>query len=45
LPEDLQSIYQVTMAHRIFLSAMYAYRAEELMPELINGILNQIAAP
>jgi MoxR-like ATPase len=45
LPEDLQAVYQVTMAHRIFLSPMYAYRKDELMPELINGILNQIAAP
>lgn len=45
LPEDLQAVYQVTMAHRIFLSPMYGYRKDELMPELINGILNQIAAP
>ena len=45
LPEDLQAVYPVTMAHRIFLSSMYAYRATELMPELIEGILNQIAAP
>jgi MoxR-like ATPase len=45
LPEDLQAVYQVTMAHRIFLSPMYAYRKDELMPELIDGILNQIAAP
>jgi len=45
LPEDLQAVYQVTMAHRIFFSPMYAYRKAELMPELINRILGQIAAP
>jgi MoxR-like ATPase len=45
LPEDLQAVYPVTMAHRIFLSPMYAYRKDELMPELIDGILNRIAAP
>lgn len=45
LPEDLQAVYQVTMAHRIFLSPMYAYRKDELMPELIDGILDRIAAP
>jgi len=45
LPEDLQAVYQVTMAHRIFFSPMYAYRKAELMPEMINRILGQIAAP
>jgi len=45
LPEDLQAVYQVTMAHRIFLNPMYAYRKDELMPALISGILNWIAAP
>lgn len=45
LPEDLQAVYQVTMAHRIFLSPMYAYRKDALMPEFIRCILNQIAAP
>ncbi len=45
LPEDLQAIFQVTMAHRIFLNPIYSYRKEELMPELINGMLEGIAAP
>jgi MoxR-like ATPase len=45
LPEDLQSVYAVTMAHRIFLSPLYAYRKEELMPQLMSAILEQIAAP
>lgn len=44
-PEDLQAVYGVTMAHRIFLSPLYAYRKEELMPQLIFAILERIAAP
>lgn len=45
LPEDVQAVYRVTMAHRIFLNPIMAYRKDELMPELINGILESIAAP
>ena len=45
LPEDLQAVFQVTMAHRIFLNPIYNYRQEQLMPELISGILEGIAAP
>ena len=45
LPEDMQAVFQVTMAHRIFLNPMYGYRREELMPALIEGVLNGIAAP
>ncbi|MFI3218126.1 MAG: MoxR family ATPase [Methylococcales bacterium] len=44
-PEDLQAVYGVTMAHRIFLSPLYAYRKEELMPQLITAIIDRIAAP
>jgi MoxR-like ATPase len=45
LPDDLQAVYHVTMAHRIFLSPLYSYRKEELMPQLISAILNNVAAP
>lgn len=45
LPEDMQAVFQVTMAHRIFLNPIYGYRKEELMPGLIKGILEGIAAP
>ena len=45
LPEDLQAVFQVTMAHRIFLNPIYSYRKEELMPELIGGIIENISAP
>jgi MoxR-like ATPase len=45
LPEDVQTVFYSCMAHRLFLNPMYAYRKEQLMPELVAGILNQIAAP
>jgi len=45
LPDDLQAVYGVTMAHRIFLSPLYSYRKEELMPQLIAAILNHVPAP
>lgn len=45
LPEDMQAVFGVTMAHRIFLNPLYGYRKEELMPELVKGILGGIAAP
>jgi MoxR-like ATPase len=31
--------------HRLFLNPSYAYRKDELLPQLVSGILNQIAAP
>lgn len=45
LPEDLQSVFKVCMGHRLFLNPMYAYRQEQLLAELLNGILQQVAAP
>jgi MoxR-like ATPase len=45
LPEDLQSIFNVCMGHRLFLNPIYSYRKEQLIPELMTGILNQVAAP
>jgi len=45
LPEDLQAVFPVCMTHRLLLNPMYAYRKEQLLPELIQGILSQVAAP
>jgi len=44
-PEDLQAVYAITMAHRIFFKPLYAFRKDALMPALIGGVLQQIAAP
>jgi MoxR-like ATPase len=45
LPEDIQAVFKVSMAHRIFLNPIYGYRKEQLIPELVNEILGKIAAP
>jgi MoxR-like ATPase len=45
LPEDLQRVFYSCTAHRLFLNPMYAYRKEQLLPELVTSILNQVAAP
>lgn len=44
-PEDLQAVFPVTMMHRVFLTTSHAYRKDELLPQIVGGILNQIAAP
>ncbi|MBS3963936.1 MAG: MoxR family ATPase [Methylomonas sp.] len=45
LPEDMHAVFQVTMAHRLFLNPIYAYRKEDLIPALMDGILQAVAAP
>lgn len=45
LPEDIQALFPVCMTHRLFLNPIYAYRKEQLLPELIDAILRQVAAP
>ncbi len=45
LPEDVQAVFNVTVAHRVFFTARYAYKQETLKDELMAGILKQIAAP
>lgn len=45
LPEDIQALFPVCMTHRLFLQPIYAYRKEQLLPELIDAILRQVAAP
>ncbi len=45
LPEDMQAVFAVTMAHRLFLNPLYAYRQQEIVSELVAGIVQRIAAP
>ncbi len=44
-PEDLQAVFQATLAHRIFLHPLYAHAKEFITPALVSDILNHIAAP
>ena len=45
VPEDLQSLFHDVVGHRIFLSPVYELQREQLIPQLTQAILNQVAAP
>ncbi|WP_087142482.1 AAA family ATPase [Crenothrix polyspora] len=45
LPEDVQAVFAPCMGHRLFLSPLYAYRHEQLLPALLTGLLSAVAAP
>lgn len=45
LPEDLQDLLTPCLSHRLFLSPLYSYRREQLLPELFTALLQHIAAP
>lgn len=45
LPEDVQAVFAVCTAHRLFVNPLYAYRKDELVPQLTEAILRQVAAP
>ena len=44
-PEDLQTVYSETMAHRIFFSPIYEMRRGDISREFMTQILNKISAP
>lgn len=45
LPEDIQSIFQPVAAHRIFFTPAYELRRAEIITQLTDSVLKQIAAP
>ncbi len=45
LPEDIQSIFQPIAAHRIFFTPAYELRRADIIDQLSDSILKQIAAP
>ncbi|MFO1418434.1 MAG: MoxR family ATPase [Methylotetracoccus sp.] len=45
IPEDIRSVFHDTTAHRIFLRPVYELRRVEIVPELMQGILDNVAAP
>jgi len=44
-PEDLQSVFEVTIAHRLVYQPVYEMRRHEIAGPLIAGILANVAAP
>jgi MoxR-like ATPase len=45
IPEDLQSVFRETVAHRIFFSPVYEMRRSEIVGGLMDAILDAVAAP
>lgn len=45
VPEDLQSVFYETVAHRVFFNPVYELRRESLAREYIDRVLESIAAP
>jgi MoxR-like ATPase len=45
LPEDIHAVFHSTIAHRLVFSPVYEMRRTEIARDLLNGIVNAIAAP
>lgn len=45
VPEDIHSVLEQTISHRVFLTPIYELHRAELVPELMQQIINQIVAP
>lgn len=45
LPEDIQAVFRETTAHRVFFNPVYEMRRADLIDDLMNSILRQVAAP
>jgi MoxR-like ATPase len=44
-PEDIQFVYHETIAHRVFFNPVYELRRSQVSKDLMDGIMNRIAAP
>lgn len=45
LPEDIRAVFPETMAHRIFVNAIYDHRADSLVRSLYGQIFDRVPAP
>ncbi|NJD07420.1 MAG: MoxR family ATPase [Methylococcaceae bacterium] len=45
VPEDLQSVFRETVAHRIFFTPVYEMRRSEIIGGVMDAILDAVAAP
>jgi MoxR-like ATPase len=44
-PEDLREVFAETVAHRLCLQPVHELRRPDILPPLIESLLNQVAAP
>jgi len=45
LPEDIHTVFHSTIAHRLVFSPVYEMRRTEIAREMLQGIMNAVAAP
>jgi MoxR-like ATPase len=45
LPDDIHAVFHETIAHRVVFSPVYEMRRTEIAREMLDGIINVIAAP
>jgi MoxR-like ATPase len=45
LPDDIHAVFHETIAHRVVFSPVYEMRRTEIAREMLNGIVNVVAAP
>ncbi|MFK8067041.1 MAG: AAA family ATPase [Gammaproteobacteria bacterium] len=45
VPEDIHAVLHETIAHRVFLTPIYELHRSELVPALMEQIVNQVVAP
>lgn len=45
LPDDIHAVFHETIAHRLVFSPVYEMRRTEIAREMLDGIINVIAAP
>src|SRR5690606_36260047 len=44
-PDDIRSVFHVTVAHRIFFTPAYELRHDEIVTQLIGAVLDSVSAP
>lgn len=44
-PDDIRSVFHVTVAHRIFFTPAYELRHDEIATQLIGAVLDSVSAP
>lgn len=45
LPDDIHAVFHETIAHRVVFSPVYEMRRTEIAREMLDGIVNAVAAP
>lgn len=45
VPEDIHFVLEQTISHRVFLTPVYELHRADLVPELMQQIINQVVAP